>query len=60
MNKTIFLIIGVLSLAAAAAMRILGNKSSHLSELQEFWWIPLPLALICFIIASRTGGKSGQ
>ena len=60
MNKNVFLFIGFLALAASAGMRILGNKSSHLSELQEFWWVPLPLALICFIIATRSGGKSGQ
>lgn len=59
MNKTFLLILGFLALAASVAMRILGNKSSHLSELQQYWWIPLPLALLCFLGAGKKP-KSGQ
>jgi hypothetical protein len=59
MNKTFLLVLGFLALIASLAMRILGNKSSHLSELQEYWWIPLPLALICFL-GANSNRKSGQ
>lgn len=53
MNKSIWIVIGFLALAAAWIMRIVGGNSSHLSELRDFWWIPLPLALICFLIAMK-------
>ena len=49
MNKTFLLVLGFLALTASLAMKILGNKSSHLSELQQYWWIPLPLALLYFL-----------
>jgi hypothetical protein len=59
MNKTFLLVLGFLALTASLAMKILGNKSSHLSELQEYWWIPLPLALLCFLGAgyNKKGGQ---
>lgn len=53
MSKSFLLIIGFLALGAAWAMRIIGGRSSHLTELREYWWTPLPLALICFLAASR-------
>jgi hypothetical protein len=53
MNKVLLLVLGFLALAAAWAMRIVGANSSHLSELREYWWIPLPLALICFLVAMK-------
>ncbi|MBP6589309.1 MAG: hypothetical protein KAX45_03880 [Chitinophagaceae bacterium] len=59
MNKTFLLVLGFLALSASLAMRILGNKSSHLSELQQYWWIPLPLALLCFLGAGKKP-KGGQ
>ena len=53
MNKIFLLIAGFLALGAAWAMRIVGGRSSHLSELRDYWWAPLPLALICFLAAAR-------
>ena len=62
MNKNFLLIVGFLALGAALAMRIIGGNSSHMSELQDYWWVPLPLALICFLAASRkkASGKTGN
>ncbi|MFZ9386263.1 MAG: hypothetical protein ACO25B_00150 [Chitinophagaceae bacterium] len=53
MNKKILTTIGILALIAALAMKLMGNRSSRLTELLEFWWIPLPVALICLILAAR-------
>ena len=50
-KKTIFTVIGLLALVAAAGMYYMGKNSSHLSELEDFWWYPLPLAVICFLAA---------
>ncbi len=50
-KKKVFGIIGVLAIIASIVMFMMGNKSSHLSELKDFWWTPLPLAVICFLVA---------
>jgi hypothetical protein len=52
-KKTVFSVIGILALVSSIAMYMIGKDSSHLSELKDFWWIPLPLALICFIAAGK-------
>lgn len=48
-KKTIYGILGLLALVAAVAMKVVGKQSSHLSELQEFWWYPLPIAFLCLL-----------
>lgn len=55
-KKAVLNLIGVLAVIASIAMYMVGKDSSHLSELKEFWWAPLPLALICFLVAGM--GKS--
>ena len=45
--------LGVLCIAASVAMYFIGKNSSHLSELSDFWWIPLPLGLLALFIAGR-------
>ncbi len=62
MNNTLLLIVGFLALGSAWAMRIIGGNSSHLSELRDYWWVPLPLALICFLAASgkKATNKTGK
>jgi hypothetical protein len=58
MNKKVFFsAIAVLAVIAAAVMYKMGKNSSHLSELKDFWWYPLPLAVICFLIAAAPGKK---
>ncbi len=52
-KKSLFYILGVLCLVASAAMYFIGKESSHLSELKDFWWIPLPLGALALLMASR-------
>jgi hypothetical protein len=52
-KKSLFYILGVLCLVASAAMYFIGKESSHLSELQDFWWIPLPFGALALMIANR-------
>ena len=52
MNKQLFFgISGFIAVIASIVMYRMGKNSSHLSELKDFWWYPLPLAVICFLIA---------
>jgi hypothetical protein len=46
--KTTTIVLGLLALLASAGMFIVGNGSTHLSELKDFFWVPLPLALVLF------------
>lgn len=57
-KKTIFTILGVLAIAASAVMYKVGNSSSHLSELKDFWWIPAPLGIICLLLAGSSKAKN--
>jgi hypothetical protein len=52
-KKSLFYILGVLCLVASAAMYFIGKESSHLSELKDFWWIPLPLGALALLIANK-------
>lgn len=52
-RKTIFYILGVVCIIAAAAMYFMGKEDSKLSELQDFWWIPLPIAAIALLVANK-------
>lgn len=51
--RTVFLVVAVLALVASIAMYMLGTTSSHLTELKQFWWAPLPVAVIFLLLASR-------
>jgi len=53
-KKTLFLILGVLCIGASIAMYMIGKNSGHLSELKDFWWVPLPLGAISLLLASKT------
>jgi hypothetical protein len=48
-RKTIFGVFGILAVVASIVMYKVGKSSSHLSELKDFWWYPLPLAVLCFL-----------
>ena len=52
-KKSVFYILGVLCIVASIAMYMIGKNSSHLSELKDFWWVPLPLAAIALLIANK-------
>lgn len=56
-KKTVLGVIGVLAVIASIVMNRMGKNSSHLSELKDFWWYPLPLAVICFLVAAAPGKK---
>ncbi|MEO7310287.1 MAG: hypothetical protein ABIX01_07825 [Chitinophagaceae bacterium] len=53
MNKKILTVIGILCLVASAAMFAIGSGSSHLTELKDFFWVPLPLGVLMLVIAMR-------
>lgn len=53
MSKSLFTILGLLALIAAGAMYYVGKSSSHLSELKDFWWIPVPLGLLLLILGNK-------
>ena len=48
-----FGIVGLLSVIASIVMYRMGKNDSALTELKNFWWYPLPLAAICFLIAGN-------
>lgn len=48
--KILFGVLGVLALAAAGVMYSFRNDS-HLSELGDVWWVPLPLAVAALLLA---------
>ncbi|MFK7786088.1 MAG: hypothetical protein AB8B56_13285 [Crocinitomicaceae bacterium] len=51
--KIFLIILSILCVGASVAMYIIGNDSSHLSELKDFWYVPLPLAAFALIGAFR-------
>jgi hypothetical protein len=51
MNKNVLNVIGILALAAAIGMKVM-SRNARTTELSSYWWIPIPLALICFIAAA--------
>jgi hypothetical protein len=58
MNKqSVLIVVGLLALVASVAMYVIGGNSSHLTELKQFWWIPLPIAIICFVAAGSSKRK---
>lgn len=56
-RKTIYAILALLFITASVVMYVVGKESSHLSELKDFWWYPLPLAILCAIGAAAPNKK---
>ena len=52
-KKSLFYILGVLCIVASVAMYFIGKESANLSELKEFWWIPLPIGALALLLANR-------
>lgn len=50
-------ILAALCLLASLVMFLVGNSSSHASELKYFFWMPLPLAIIFFLIGKSKKDK---
>lgn len=57
-RKAIYGILGLLLVVAAVVIYVVGNKSSHLSELKDFWWYPLPLAALSLLGAATPNKRS--
>ncbi len=47
-QKNIFLAIGALALIASIVMYQVGSTSNNLTELKDYFWSPLILAVVCF------------
>jgi len=47
--KTALLIVGALCFIASGVMFVVGSNSSHMSELKDFFWTPLPLGALLVI-----------
>jgi len=39
-------------------MFVIGSNSSHLTELKDFFWAPVPLAVILLIVGTKQTDKS--
>jgi peptidoglycan/LPS O-acetylase OafA/YrhL len=52
-KKTILIIVAVLCLVAAFIMWSF-RHDSHLSELGDFAWVPVPLGIICILLAAKS------
>lgn len=55
-RKILFIVLGVLCLLAAAIMYNYRNDS-HLSELGDFFWMPLPLGILSIVMGFVTKNK---
>ena len=53
MNKTLLIVLAAICFIAAGVMYYIGNNSSHLSELADFFYVPIPLGIIALIGAVR-------
>jgi hypothetical protein len=53
-RKSLFGILGVLCIVSSIVMYMIGKNSSHLSELKDFWWMPLPPGAIALLLANRS------
>lgn len=51
--KALFIVGGILCIMAAVGMFYVGSNSGHLSELKDFFWVPLPLGVILLILGFR-------
>jgi hypothetical protein len=59
MNKKLtYGLLALICFLAAGAMYNIGHSSSHLSELKDFWFLPLPLgALLLFAGTKQKNSK---
>jgi len=51
--KILPLILGIIVFIAAIAMKLIGESSSHLSELADFWFYLLPLGVVLIVLAFK-------
>lgn len=53
-RKKLYTLLALLCIVAAIIMYLVGKESSHLSELYDYFWLPLPLGAVFLLLASRT------
>ncbi len=46
MNKIVLVIIALICFIGATVMYVIGSDPSHLSELKDYWYLPIPLGII--------------
>jgi len=52
-KKKLFPLIALLCIVAAIVMYLIGKESSQLSEVHDYFWIPLLLSAVFLFIATR-------
>lgn len=55
--KPLLIIVAIVCIGAAIAMYIIGNENGALSELADFWYVPLPLGLVALLGAFKKQEK---
>lgn len=55
-KKILFIVLGVLCLVASGVMYSLRNDS-HLSELVDFYWSPIPIGILLIVAGIRAKSK---
>lgn len=51
--KKLFSALGSLALLASIIMYAVGSNSNNLTELKDFFWIPLILSAVSFLAANK-------
>jgi hypothetical protein len=51
--KIPFNALGAIAFVASVGMFIVGGNSSHLSELKDFFWVPIPLGVILLAVGAK-------
>jgi len=57
-KKIALIIVALLGFGAALFMYHGGQTNPAWTEMQGVWWIPLPLAIICSLLAMKGGTKA--
>jgi hypothetical protein len=51
--KNIYLTAGFICIMASVVMFMVGSSNSHLTELVDFFWVPLPLGVVLFMVGAQ-------
>jgi hypothetical protein len=53
-RKKRYSLLALVCIVASITMYMVGKNSSHLSELYDYFWLPLPLGALFLLLASRS------
>lgn len=53
-KQVFYLILGIVALLAAGGMYYVGSNNSRLSELEDFWYMPIPLGILAIALAFKS------